>query len=62
MGKFFLFHSNCEGLVKFDLFGEIPTEWCKTLFTHGYTGNTYFTSGAVRMIWIVPLGVFSAKR
>lgn len=61
MGKFFYFHSNCVGPVKFDLFGEIPTEWCKNLFTHGYTGNTYFTRRAVRVMWNVPMGIVPAK-
>jgi hypothetical protein len=61
MGKFFHFHSNCEVPVKFDLFGEISMEWRKNLFTHGYTGNTYLTRWAVRVLWNVPLGVVPAK-
>jgi hypothetical protein len=61
MGRFFYFNSNCEGSVKFDLFGEIPTELCKNLFTHGYTINIYFTREAVRVRWDVPMGVFPAK-
>jgi hypothetical protein len=61
MGKFFHFHSNCEGPVKFDLFGEISTDCCKNLFTHGYTGNIYFTRRVVGVIWNVPMGVVPAK-
>lgn len=61
MGKFFHFHSSCEGPLKFVLFVEISTEWCKTLFTHGYIGNTYFTRWAVHVIWNVRMGVVPAK-
>jgi hypothetical protein len=61
MGKFFHFHSSCEEPVKFDLFWEIFTEWCKNLLARGYTGSTYFTRRAVRVIWDVPMGVVPAK-
>jgi hypothetical protein len=61
MWKIFHFRSNCVGPVKFDLFGEILTEWCKNLFTHGYTGNTYLTHTAVRVMWNVPMGIVPAK-